>query len=72
MREQRGGGIKRYLHMEIPARGRGVEGNGGGTQGQMDAGTDGRREGAGGPLTDPLTTRQGGSAALLTQQRVCP
>lgn len=32
----------------------------------------GGREAAGVPLTDPLTTRQGGTAASLTQQRVCP
>lgn len=42
-KEPWGGGIKRYLRMEIPARGRGVGGKGGWT------------EGAGVPLSDPLT-----------------
>lgn len=36
---------------------------------RMDGWTDGWREREG-PLTDPLTTRPGGSAAFLTQQRL--
>lgn len=48
-RRREGGGIKRYLHMEIPEKNGGAEGEGGWKDGRMD-----------GSLTDLLPKTQGG------------
>lgn len=54
--ERRGGGTERYLHVEIPQRGWGVEGKGGRTERQR---------------ADLLTNTLGGTTVSVTQQQIC-